>query len=157
MTKINESRKCKVFKALSWALVFVWMVLIFCLSAQESDDSAELSNAFLAFINNFLGIDLSHFFVHKLAHATEYFFLAVFFSNAFYFTKDKALPLLSLTLTLLYAASDEIHQYFIPGRACSFKDILVDGTGAIIGILVFYLLHKFLSHSSQRIKIKNNK
>lgn len=157
MTKIKESRKYKVFKALSWALVFVWMGLIFCLSAQESDDSAELSNIFLTFINNFLGIDLSHFFVRKLAHATEYFFLAVFFSNAFYFTKDKALPLLSLALTLLYAASDEIHQYFIPGRACSLKDIVVDGAGAIMGILVFYLLHKFLNLSGSRIKNKNKK
>ena len=40
------------------------------------------------------------------------------------------------SLSFLYAISDEIHQYFVQGRRCSFKDALIDS----IGILGFYII-----------------
>ena len=36
----------------------------------------------------------------------------------------------------LYAATDELHQLFVPGRAGLFTDVLIDATGAAIGLLV---------------------
>lgn len=36
----------------------------------------------------------------------------------------------------LYAATDEFHQLFVPGRAGLFTDVLIDATGAAIGLLV---------------------
>ena len=36
----------------------------------------------------------------------------------------------------LYAATDEVHQLFVPGRAGLFTDVLIDATGAAIGLLV---------------------
>lgn len=35
----------------------------------------------------------------------------------------------ALAVCLLYAAGDELHQYFVPGRACLATDILVDALG----------------------------
>ncbi len=42
---------------------------------------------------------------------------------------------------IIYAAGDEIHQSFVPGRDCSIGDLLADITGLAAGLLLF-LLHK---------------
>lgn len=33
---------------------------------------------------------------------------------------------------LLYALSDELHQYFVPGRCVSFADVFCDGMAAVV-------------------------
>ena len=46
-------------------------------------------------------------------------------------------PALALLLTALaasaYGATDEVHQYFVPGRNCNVWDWIADTLGAIIG------------------------
>ena len=34
---------------------------------------------------------------------------------------------------LAYAVTDEIHQAFVPGRACAPMDVLIDSAGAATG------------------------
>ncbi|MFZ0427726.1 MAG: VanZ family protein [Acidobacteriota bacterium] len=48
--------------------------------------------------------------------------------------------LLAWLLAILYGASDEIHQSFVPGRDPSWFDLTSDTVGAGIGILVLALL-----------------
>jgi len=43
---------------------------------------------------------------------------------------------IALVLTLLYGASDELHQSFVPGRAGRPVDLLVDTVGAAFGLVV---------------------
>ena len=43
---------------------------------------------------------------------------------------------------IFYATTDEIHQIFVPGRACTFVDMLIDLSGAIVGILFIHLILK---------------
>jgi VanZ family protein len=45
----------------------------------------------------------------------------------------------SFTLGALYAASDEIHQLFVPGRSGQFTDVLIDSGGVLAGILLALL------------------
>jgi len=40
----------------------------------------------------------------------------------------------------IYAASDEIHQYFVPGRSCDFLDWLADILGLALGITIIYIM-----------------
>ena len=40
---------------------------------------------------------------------------------------------LSLCVVVLYGASDELHQMFVPGRTASFDDLLADAFGALVG------------------------
>ncbi len=42
----------------------------------------------------------------------------------------------SIAFGILYALSDEIHQYFVPGRACDPIDFLVDSIGIIIAVII---------------------
>ena len=45
-----------------------------------------------------------------------------------------------------YAVTDEIHQYFVPGRSCELRDMLIDACGVAAGVL----LCRFLSQKAQR-------
>ena len=52
----------------------------------------------------------------------------------------------------LYAVSDEIHQSFVPGRFCSWKDMCIDSAGVITGcMLCLAVLHLI----AKRIEKKN--
>lgn len=50
----------------------------------------------------------------------------------------------------LYAISDEIHQLFIPGRSCEFRDICIDSLGVLMGITIMIIVIKIFT------KIKNS-
>jgi hypothetical protein len=39
---------------------------------------------------------------------------------------------------LLYGISDELHQFFIPGRNCCIYDLLADVAGAVIVVLLWF-------------------
>jgi VanZ family protein len=48
----------------------------------------------------------------------------------------------SLLFTLLYGASDEFHQSFVPNRECELFDWLADALGGILGGLFIYMTHR---------------
>ena len=52
--------------------------------------------------------------------------------------------LLVFFIGVLYAASDEIHQLFVPGRQCDFFDFLSDAAGMCAGQIFFCINKKFL-------------
>ncbi len=82
-------------------------------------------------------------FVRKCAHLTEYAVLALLLWRALRKPrKGTALPWhwseagLALVLTAFYAASDELHQAFVPSRQASVWDVLLDSMGGAL-VLVF--------------------
>ncbi|MCX5668566.1 MAG: VanZ family protein [Candidatus Omnitrophica bacterium] len=78
------------------------------------------------------------FFLRKIAHITEYFILTFVLYRAFrgsFNINFIRLFMYPATFALLYAISDEFHQYFVLGRSCSFRDVLIDS----IGIISFYI------------------
>lgn len=48
----------------------------------------------------------------------------------------------ALAASILYAASDEFHQLFVPGRSGRVTDVMIDTAGALIGILLIYMVMK---------------
>jgi VanZ family protein len=53
--------------------------------------------------------------------------------------------LLAWALTVLYAASDEFHQSFVPGRMASLLDVLIDAIGALLGLSLYAAWRVFSS------------
>ena len=53
---------------------------------------------------------------------------------------------MNLIFSIFYAASDEFHQTFVPGRDGNIVDVLIDSSGALVGILlssiVYFLIIK---------------
>ena len=136
------------------AAVIVWMIIIFLFSAEPASVSSETSDPFAdAFIALFhpeyssLGPDAqfelheyaSHV-VRKAAHFTIYTILGFLLALACRPAEEKGGPLpaglFALLLGALYAAGDEFHQSFVPGRSGQIKDVLLDSAGVLCGILV---------------------
>lgn len=134
---MTKTKKQIATLAVSWALVAACMIIIFSLSAQNGVDSQMLSDDFTFF----LGLPLSVVnFIRKAAHFLEFTGLAVLIYNALYRTFGFTRPYLSFILTAVYAVSDEIHQIFVPERACRLFDIFVDCCGAVTGIAVLSII-----------------
>lgn len=76
--------------------------------------------------------------VRKAAHATEYAVLGMLLAGAAYQKKMPArrLMLLSWGIGTGYAATDEIHQLFVPGRSGQLSDVLLDSCGVMAGAAV---------------------
>lgn len=149
---MSNKRKFLIF--LSWILVVACMVTIFMFSAQPANTSSESSDACIQWIYDLFGIRLSQHIVRKTAHALEFCGLCLLFNLAFGVTTLKFKPLISFILTVLYAVSDEIHQIFVDGRACMFKDVLIDSGGAAVCIIILsivYLIYK--KHCGKRGKV----
>ena len=80
----------------------------------------------------------------------EYFILTFFLYRAFkgsFNMNPGRLFIYPAAVSILYAASDEFHQSFTPGRNCSMQDVLID----TVGIIGFYIVIKIFAEK-QRIK-----
>ena len=53
-----------------------------------------------------------------------------------YKLKQNKRILTSLIVGVLYASSDEIHQYFVPGRSARVFDVMIDSAGVCLGICI---------------------
>ena len=51
-------------------------------------------------------------------------------------TKQSKRIWISLIVGVLYASSDEIHQYFVPGRSARVFDVMIDSAGVCLGICI---------------------
>lgn len=101
-----------------WLPVAVWAIIIFSFSTMTVPSSSE--------------IFWKDFIVKKTAHLIEYGILAVLLYRAFLgYEKTKITALvLSLLITVVYAASDEFHQSFVSGREGRLRDVIIDTIGA---------------------------
>lgn len=124
--------------------MFLWMLLIFIMSSFDATESANQSNFIVNIINNIFkieNIELLSFIIRKLAHFTEYLILGFLTINMLNKNDISKKYLLSILICIIYATSDEIHQLFVPGRACQLIDILIDSIGSIIGIYLYKLIN----------------
>jgi VanZ family protein len=79
---------------------------------------------------------LADLLLKKGAHMIEYAVLFLLLRRALAARPGPILPLgLAWVLTVLYAASDEFHQTFVPGRNGNVWDALIDGAGATLAAL----------------------
>ena len=90
----------------------------------------------------------------KAAHMTEYAILGLL-SFAFYrgiLKKEKRQFLAALLTAAVYAATDEFHQYFIPGRSAEVMDVCIDTLGASIGLAILFFTLKVVRKQLPKIK-----
>lgn len=136
-------------------LLIVWMGVIFYLSCESKDDSTHTTNLIVNTIYYIYGLfagknilDINSFTdlvfkpIRKLAHFSEFGILGILLYSVYNDTPKKNRIILPLILSGLYAISDEMHQYFVPGRACAFIDVIIDTCGAFIGIVLIHLIEK---------------
>ena len=141
----------KIYVSISWILVAVCMGIIFSLSAQTASESSDLSGSFIRAILDWLGVEIEQEVIRTCAHCLEFMGLSLLIFNATYSTwETKFTPLIAFAGTVFYAITDEIHQIFVPGRAFQISDILVDSTGALIGVIASFVIFKIILYITKR-------
>ena len=127
-------------------LTIAVMAFIFWMSAKDGKESGDLSHTFLgtlvgrmieALIPASWGLTPDHV-IRKGAHMFEFCCLSI---CSFLFLRELWGRILrsggaGWLWSVLYAATDEWHQTFVPGRAGQFQDVLIDACGALIGALL---------------------
>lgn len=161
-------------RTIAGVLALLWMCVIFAFSAQEKEESSAVSEALSYRVVNSTGL-LFHLHldeeelrriaaaiesgVRKTAHMTEFGILSVllYVWLGKWQTATGKRMVLAAILTILYAASDEFHQLSVPGRAGSIRDVMIDGTGAILGVIIFVGVKKCINFLWNRRKYKEIK
>lgn len=138
----------------AWALVLLWMGLIFYLSHQPIGESAQLSRRVTGVVIDIVDTvapdahwtpaQVNHF-VRKSSHFLAYLVLGLLVRNALAEDEQARYArregwktfLLALVICVLYAVSDEYHQSFVPGRGAQVADVVLDGFGAFTGLIMY--------------------
>jgi VanZ family protein len=129
-----------------WMPAIFWMALIFLGSTDLL--SAEHTSRFLVPFLRWLDPQISwaalnaiQTAIRKLGHVTEYAILAALLwralrGGAAWRTKMSILFGIALIGCAVFAVSDEFHQSFVSSRTASGNDVLIDISGALIGLAI---------------------
>ena len=135
-------------KILIWIPAIIMAMLIFGFSKQDGEESTGLSYKAADIIltvcdkagivdyndnNRDSMIESVQFPIRKAAHMTEYAVLSVLIMLALIVDglKGTRLPVISAIIATVFAATDEFHQRFVPGRYGCLRDVLIDAAGSI--------------------------
>ena len=99
-----------------WAPVVLWAAVIFAFSSVPDLGT---------------GLGTWDLVLRKLAHAAEFAVLGALLLRALGAERP------ALALGIAYAASDELHQHFVPGRRGSVFDVLIDAVGVALGVALW--------------------
>lgn len=143
----------KYKKTITFILIILWMVIVFCFSNQPSDASSELSGGITrTILKNFGGLEEKtveeqlaiESIIRKIAHYTIYTLggiLILLYIDLHEITEERKLGL-SWGIGTLYAITDEMHQLFVAGRSGEIRDVWLDSLGIITGICILMLILK---------------
>ena len=156
MSKPIKIKKNLIFKRILFIVMLLATLSIrFGFSSQDGEQSGNLSlkvtNFIVEMFSKVKNMDLAlrmhyierlHPIIRKLAHFSIYC-LVGFSVMGFWCTfdiKNKYKLLWSILLGVSYAASDEFHQSFVPGRGPSIRDVCIDSAGVLTGIFIMIFL-----------------
>ena len=116
-----------------WVPPLLYMALIFAISSLEQPPLPTPEFEWLT--------------IDKLYHFIEYAILGGLLARAFAKADPAVIPsnliwFIAAVLSILYGASDEWHQTFVPGRYATVADWVADAIGSIAGVLAVYLYYK---------------
>ncbi|MBP3706929.1 MAG: VanZ family protein [Clostridia bacterium] len=159
--------KVKLFRFIAITVTVLWMLLIFSFSAQNATKSASLSKGLKYKLFSLVYPDfdemtedeqqelLDKFPIRKLAHFFAYSVLGILSWLSFVSYKKityKLRCVYPFFICVIYAVSDELHQYFVAGRSCELRDVVIDSSGALLAIIIISLYSGFSKRIYQRIK-----
>lgn len=106
---------------------FPWQFMMIAIFIQSSYPSVDLPDLYINWTD-------------KILHFIGFGILAILIIRSFRRLWVRYYMALTLLVAVLYAATDEIHQYFIPGRDATTGDWLADSSGILIFTLIYYFI-----------------
>jgi len=136
-------------KKIRWSMIIAWMIFVFFMSNTPGNESSNQSD-FVVKLFSMVGIDLNAslgemttIIIRKFAHFTEYFILFILiYRVSECYENRKYNKILLVGLVFVYACTDEFHQYFIPGRAARFTDVMIDTSGGLFAYIITIIIKK---------------
>lgn len=166
---MEQDAKNKIRKIFRFILVILWMVVVFCFSAQGGEKSSITSNTATKQIINVLP-STKHLaepqktavvakvnpVLRKIAHYTMYILggILIFGWLRTYAIALRTNAMYTTILGMLYATSDEIHQLFSGGRSAQLSDVCLDTLGVITGLLLYIAMIKLKDTITQKRRKK---
>ncbi|MGN0526813.1 MAG: VanZ family protein [Acutalibacteraceae bacterium] len=141
---MKHSKKRKIYITLSVIVVILVCAVIFLLSAQNGYESTKTSNSILLFLQRISFNIFTPEAIRTTAHFCEYGLLSFLVTNLYWSVKGKINFVFAILTSWGYAWLDEIHQYFVPGRAFQLYDLTVDLSGIFLGTFTFWFLYLFI-------------
>ena len=154
MAQINLEKTERRGRLIRYAPLVLWIGLILFLSTGQA--SMSNTSRFVRPLLEFLFpnapeeiLIVYHGYIRKLAHVTVYAILAFWASRAFFGSGQNLLRrfwfIFAFFLVCLVASVDETNQSFLDSRTSSVYDVLLDASGGLAMIAVFYLAMKRLT------------
>ena len=56
----------------------------------------------------------------------------------------------AIIFVFLYACTDEIHQAFVPGRACAFTDVMIDTAGGLLALFFIMITNEIQRQTTKK-------
>ena len=152
----TNPRKSHKYKPTAYLILSIlWMLLIFSFSAQPATESTKTSLRVGMTVGSVLVPDFSsmseidrtkyaesiEFPVRKTAHAAEYAILGILLTATLSSFEKRHYGLWGWLLGTGYAATDEIHQLFVPGRSGQVTDVMLDSAGCLLGCLLLCTIY----------------
>ena len=109
---------------ISWAITLIITIAIFYISSLTFEQSTGSG-----------GIGLKAI----LYHIIVFFFFAFFLAISLVRGKNRSLIFIVIIISILYGISDEIHQFFVPGRVSSIYDVFLDSVGTIFASFFYFI------------------
>lgn len=146
-------KRKKIYTVIAISLLILLYIAIFCFSAEDGENSSDLSNKVTEIIMRIyykiMGSGSGEAvaeeavlplegIIRKLAHFFEYMCVGLLsYSLVVLWHKPAKMGGLAVVIQLVISAGlDEFHQSFIPGRYASVKDVVIDVAGGVAGILL---------------------
>lgn len=146
--KLSPKAKGNIVVLILLVLILGWMAAVFTFSSQDGSTSTSLSLKITKMITQDKNkIKIIHPIVRKMAHFSIYTVGGMLIYLLLNNCNMKKIFKIGLTLFLgvLYAATDEYHQYFVSKRTAKLTDVWIDSLGVILGIILAIIICKIIS------------
>ncbi len=131
-----------------WLIVALYIYFIFRNSLMIADVSSAVSSrvtqklsAFLTRFGIYTDYYVFHHYVRKFAHLCEFAGLGFLVTAAMHICplfKSRCMNFILFLIAVPFA--DETIQRYIPGRGSAYGDMIIDGSGFLIGGFICYVL-----------------
>lgn len=134
-------------RLMQFAPPVLWMAAIFLFSTSlfSGDNTYSILNSIIRTLLPSLGeaaVMSVHDAIRKFGHIAEYMLLCFLWARSFVKARGwrpGRAALAAFVISVLYAATDEYHQGFVPAREASAVDVAIDSFGAgAMSVLIWY-------------------
>ena len=151
--------KLNIIRGILITALIAIFVTIFGFSNQNSETSAGLSQKVTNFVVEFVPSiknmpekekEQAEYRIEKvireIAHYSIYTLVGILLMALMSTYKIKELDRIAISMIIgvIYAATDEIHQAFVPGRGPLVTDVILDSIGVLTGICIVLLVYKII-------------